>query len=263
MAIINLFNKYFLAYHIAVPLLAVDKRDTHDIVRMFFDTYNFNIVGFKEENRIIGYLDRERYDFGLNFIHENLIGFESDEVSAANTPLIDTLEMMHGRERLFLISDSTIDLLITKADLQKPPVRMLFFGLVTLLESEMADIIRIYHPNDEWKDLLTEGRLKKINSLYDERKSKNIEIDLMDCTQFADKKTILLESNDIKGKLFDVSKKSAEKWLRRVEILRNDLAHAQPLTNWFEEEVVVFLAREILELIQKLETHKFDKIIHE
>lgn len=258
---IKLFNDYFLASHIAVPLLTVNNRDTHDIIRMFFETYNFNVVGFKEEDKVIAYLNRELYDYNSEAIEENLISFTTGDTVAANTPLVDILALMEGRERLFLITDSTIDLLITKADLQKPPVRMLLFGLVTLLESEMADVIRMYHPSDEWKDLLTEGRVKKIDALYEKRKEKNIEIDLIDCTQFADKKTVVLEDASLRENLFTSSKNSAEKWMRKVELLRDDLAHAQSLSNWFETENADLLVSEIQTLIHKLELQKFEKII--
>ncbi|MBD8005489.1 hypothetical protein [Bacillus norwichensis] len=258
---IKLFNDYFLASHIAVPLLTVNNQDTHDIIRMFFETYNFNVVGFKEENKVIGYLDREQYDYNSNTIEESLISINTSDIVAANTPLVDIFALMEGKERLFLMSDSTIDLLITKADLQKPPVRMLLFGLVTLLESEMADVIRVHHPSGEWKNLLTEGRVKKIEALYEKRKEKNIEIDSIDCTQFADKKTVVLEDTSLRENLFTSSKKSAEKWMRKVELLRDDLAHAQSLTNWFETENTVLLVIEIQKMIHKLGLQKFEKII--
>ena len=138
LANVTLFNTYLLASHIAVPLLAVDNDDTHDLVKMFFETSRFDVIGFKNEDHIIGYLHHDYYDYFSNSISENIINFEPRDITAANTPLIEALKLMNGQNRLFLMNQSTIDLLITKADLQKSPIRMLFFGLVTLLESELA-----------------------------------------------------------------------------------------------------------------------------
>lgn len=248
----KLIGRFFLASHIAVPFLSVNRLATKEAIQSLFNDHNFDVIGFKENGNVIGYLHKEKYDPNIN-IQENVLNFPIEDVIAENKTLIDTLKLMEKKERLFVMSSSGIDLLITKADLQKPPIRMLFFGLVTVLEYEMATQIREHHPNETWQELLTEGRLEKVRAIYNERLEKNLETDMIDCTQFADKRTIILADETIRTSLFYSSKNYAEKWLKKVEALRDDLAHAQSLTKWFKEREVIQLAVEIERLIRKME----------
>lgn len=248
----KLIGKFFLASHIAVPFLSVDRLATHKAVQALFNDHHFHVIGFKEDGKMIGYLHKDQYDTNKD-ISDNVLNFNIEDIISESTLLIDTLKLMETKDRLFVMSGSEIDLIITKADLQKPPIRMLFFGLITVLENEMATQIRAHHPNETWKELLTEGRLEKVRAIYNERLEKNLQIDLIDCTQFADKRTIILADETIRTSLFHSSKNYAEKWMKNAEALRDDLAHAQSLTKWFRERKVIQLVIEIETLIRKME----------
>jgi hypothetical protein len=74
--------------------------------------------------------------------------------------------------------------IITCGDLQKAPVRMLLFGLVTLLEMNLLRLVRLYYPQDSWQKVLKPDRLEAANKLWHESQQRNEATDLLDYLQF-------------------------------------------------------------------------------
>ena len=137
----------------------------------------------------------------------------------------------------------------TRGDLQKTPVRMWLFGLVSLLEMQFLRIIRATYPSEQWKPLLSEGRLSQAAAIMDDRLRRNEAIDLADCLQFADKRTIVAKSEALRGALGSTSRTRADEVLGELENLRNDVAHAQDVLagRWPR---IVDLARDAEELLR-------------
>jgi len=44
-------------------------------------------------------------------------------------------------------------------DLEKPPMRMFLFGMITMIEMTMTEILRHRYPNDSWQEFLSDQRL--------------------------------------------------------------------------------------------------------
>jgi hypothetical protein len=123
--------------------------------------------------------------------------------------------------------------IITRADLQKPPVRMWLFGIVTLIEMRFAELIERHCPADTWKKYLSEGRLQKAQTLLQERSRRNQGLELFDCLQFADKGQIVARNEDIRQQTIFNSRNQADTAVKNLEQLRNNLAHAQDtLADW-------------------------------
>lgn len=136
--------------------------------------------------------------------------------------------------------------------MQKAPVRMLLFGLVTLLEMHLLRLIRIYYPNDSWQEFLSDGRLEQAKKLLSERHARNEAIDLADCLQFCDKRDLILRRSDIQKSVGLESKKSGE-LLESAEKLRNKLAHAQDIVTGSSWPEIIDLAKEIEVLLERCE----------
>ncbi len=117
--------------------------------------------------------------------------------------------------------------IVTQADLNKPPVRIYLFGLISLIEMHLSFWIRNKYREDSWQNGISEGRIKKANDLLKLRKEKNQEIDLFECLQFCDKSTLLLKNSDLRNMFNIESRSKGEKVLNRVERLRDSLAHSQ------------------------------------
>ena len=114
--------------------------------------------------------------------------------------------------------------IVTISDLQKLPVRPALFLLVTHLELLMAAVIRERfrgRADVEWLIHLGQQRRECVEAKWQELQAKNLAIDQINATQFADKRQILLKSG-----LLKCSRTQAEKEFGAIERLRNNLAHA-------------------------------------
>lgn len=242
----NLLEESFTAYQIAVPLETINSNSDPSEINQLFNEKNYDVIGYKDGNSIVGYLHKE--DIKDKY---RVRDFDIKDVIAVNTPLIHSISLLSSRDRLFLIDRSSIKYIITKADLQKAPVRMLFFGLITLFESQLANAINRRYPNNDWKWLLKENRINETEKVYQTKLASNTEIDLLDCTQLADKNSIIVATVEFTNLLPYTSKTKAEKWLRKVEALRNDLAHSQSLHEWFENKEVIKLINEVNDVLPK------------
>ena len=115
---------------------------------------------------------------------------------------------------------------------------MWLFGMITMLEMAFATRIRAQWPNDSWVDLCSASRLRKAEELYSERHRLNQHTDLVDCLQLADKAQVLINDADYLSK-FDISSKGqADKLIKSISSLRNNLAHGQSIIAYDWPQIV-------------------------
>ena len=107
----------------------------------------------------------------------------------------------------------------------------------------MLRLVRKQFPDGGWEDLLSKDRIQSAQKLLDDRKLRNEHIDLADCLQFADKRDVLLKNPALLTALGFTSKGEAEKLLKKLEQIRNELAHAQDVMTSFWPELVSLCAR--------------------
>ena len=99
--------------------------------------------------------------------------------------------------------------IVTKGDLQKFPLRMWLFGVLSLVEMQMLRLIRQRYPDDAWKACLRPKRIADANRLFNLRVRKNQEIDVDDCLQWCDKAAIIAGNESLRKALgFQSSKKA-------------------------------------------------------
>ena len=94
---------------------------------------------------------------------------------------------------------------------------------------QVLHLIRDYYPDDSWQGSLSPGRLKMAKDLYTRRLARNEEIDLADCLQLCDKRTLLLKDDRLRESLSLGSNSQAERFLKGIEKLRDRLAHGQDI----------------------------------
>ena len=121
-----------------------------------------------------------------------------------------------------MVSGSEISGLVSLSDLQRLPVRAALFAMVTYLEITMSQVIRgEFKQSEDWMNRLSACRQSKVSDKVAEAKSEDVFVDTLLFTQFCDKVTIIRKSPD-----FEWSKRSFENDLAQIQLLRNDLAHA-------------------------------------
>ncbi|EAQ44008.1 hypothetical protein MED193_00680 [Roseobacter sp. MED193] len=135
------------------------------------------------------------------------------------------LDFILGADRaptLLVRNRDRISGLVCVSDLQKLPVRMALFGLITGLEMAWAQAIELHwNGGDGWMHHLSSNRQAKLRDRMAYLRRTDAFVDALETTQLSDKFTILLRENLLPG---------TERQLRgqydRIEELRNDLAHA-------------------------------------
>ena len=150
------------------------------------------------------------------------------QVVSEATPLGELLVALAESEYVLVMVHRSIDGIISRADLNKPPVRVYLFGLVSLLEMHLSYWVRTLFPGDAWRPHLSAARIRKAEALLAERAARNEATHILACLQFCDKRDILVSSEEWRRSCGLESESTAETWLKDIEELRNTLAHSQP-----------------------------------
>ena len=231
-AVRRIFTETFTARDVAEPLASFDAGTPAAEVRAFMNTHDFEVVGVRQAGRVAGYVRRSFLENGACGDYSRAI--EESQWLQDTAPLLKVLTALSGDPILFVNTLGGIGGIITAADIQKPPVRMWLFGIVTLVEMRCAELIERHCPDDSWKQYLSEGRLQKAQALLVERTRRNQSLRLFDCLQFSDKGQIIARNEELRSNTIFTSRRQVEDAVSKLEQLRNNLAHAQdiPTSDW-------------------------------
>lgn len=158
---------------------------------------------------------------------ESTTPIAADRLVAKQTPIREAIDRIVRRDILYVIGRHGVDQVVTRADLNKHEVKMMLFGTISSLETKIVECLRKKDVSE--KDLeacLKPKRYKESWKKYEELRTKNEDIDFLECLDLCDKRDVLLRLNyqpyiDVCG-----GKGKLEKFFKRVEKVRNSLAHA-------------------------------------
>jgi CBS domain len=173
----KLFDDGITARAIQEPLRACLYSDDALLVGEELRRLDFDIAGIKrdEDSRVEGFVRRADLVTGLCTQYANSIS--PLDLIAESTPLIKVLDVLRDKKHAFVLAGDEIAGIITRADLQKPPVRILLFGLISLFEMHLTFQINERYPDESWMGVLSERRLQTAKGLWEQRKGRNEEID--------------------------------------------------------------------------------------
>jgi hypothetical protein len=223
----RIFAEGFRVADIAEPLASFDEATPAGVVGRFMDEANFDVVGLRRGGQVWGFVERPLPDTGP--CGEAATPFAAPAVLPDSAPLSAAVSVLAAAPRLFVTAFGRVAGIVTRADMQKPPVRMWLFGLVTLIELRYARLIEQFCPNGSWRQCLSEGRLKKAEVLLAERRRRHQDLTLFDCLQLSDKGQIVARNERIRRLTIYPSRGQAEEGVKMLEGLRNSLAHAQDI----------------------------------
>jgi predicted transcriptional regulator len=207
------------------PLACCKTNDNIYEVKNLLKKRDFDVLGVVDENdNKIGYI--KQTDLKTNSISDYLVDFSLENLISDSTPLTELIEVLAIKEYAFILKKDTVEGIVTRADINKPIVRIYLFGLISLFELHINFWIEKYYTEIEWKEILNKNRIIKANEIYNERKGNNTQLTLLECIQICDKREILLNNTEFL-KIFNFSKNSFDKLLKRSEKIRNELAHSQ------------------------------------
>jgi len=240
----RLFLEGFSVMDVAEPLASVDAERRAGEVRALLEERDFDLVGVRRAGRVVGYARRDELHGGTCGTH--MRPFVPDDLVAETASLRDAILSLGINRRCFVTVLGDPAAIVTVGDLEKPPVRMFLFGMITVLEGLMTAAIAQIHPADTWREKITPARLAKAEELRAERRRRGQPGDLLDCLQFSDKGRILLgvpAIADDPALLGGQSRKAAKRALQELETLRNNLAHGQRIIPDAWERIVRFSSR--------------------
>jgi hypothetical protein len=249
----QVFDRSVSVRYIAAPFVSFDAQRQAPDVWSFMEAKDFDVVGVRQNGTVIGYVHRA--DLRAGTLEQYVRPFDEQLLMDDWSPMLAVLELLASFPQVFVVVMGEVSGIIMKGDLQKAPVRMWLFGVLSLLEMQFLRLIRTVYPQDTWQELISAKRLAKAEQLLQERKRRNEAIDLADCLQFADKRTIVLESDFLRNALGLPSKAKGKECLKALEHLRDELAHAQDIITgrWPQLVALAQTAEKLLAACETLE----------
>ncbi len=232
-----------LVRHIAVPLESCGVNDDAKTVRGRMEKMNYDVLGVNENGVIQGYVRRQ--DLKTGRCRDYLKQFCPADIIASTTPLIELLPLLRFKTHHFVLERTKLTSLVTRADLQKSPVRMLLFGLASLLEMYLLEMVRICYPCDSFRDKLAPGRVEKAEKLLSLLTVQDEEIDLAGCLKMADKRDLLIQVPGFLEFFALGDGKGAGNRFKEMERLRDKLAHGQDLIAGSGWDAVLAVANDL------------------
>lgn len=162
---------------------------------------------------------------------------------AETASLFEVIRTLASCETVLVAGATGVVGQIRRKDVQRLPGRTWLFGLVAFIELNFTQRIDTRWTEAEWSALLSPGRLAKAQAVQAERARRNDDCRLLDCLQISDKAGLLIGDDAEFAKFRFESRKSAKHAVKRLELLRNHLAHSQEIVDLFWVEVVDLSAR--------------------
>lgn len=225
-ALRKIFIENITARNIYEPLLCCPiESNAHD-AKEALRVRDFDVAGVKEtvDGGVIGYV--QAADLGDGNVRKFVREISTNLLISDSTPLSDLFSVLSERDFSFVISGKHISGVITKADINKPPVRIYLFGMISLFEMHLSVWVTHYYPGNSWVDTVPKKRIQEASEIYELRKGNNQDLSLLECIQLCDKRDLLAKSEQFRAD-FGFSRVGFDSFLKDVEKIRNELAHSQ------------------------------------
>ena len=237
----RLFTEGFTVLDIAETLVSFDADKDAADTKLYMSESNLEIVGLRNKGLVAGYVKRDELTDGK--CSDHMHHFDENLVLSATSSLQEVLEILAESEYCFVSLLGKVGGIVTRYDIQKPPVRMWLFGMITIIEMFMVRAIETQYPNDNWQVEFSKGRLNRAKEILKERKRRNQTARLIDCLQFSDTALILIKNSDMREDFGFQSMRAAKNGIKNIESLRNNLAHAQDIFTHDWEAIVTMSKR--------------------
>lgn len=242
------FGKNITASAIFEPLQSCPADAPADEMRSLLERRDFDVAGVRaaKASPVVGFIRRENLGHGLtkNYVEE----IRDDSLVAESATMHDLFAVLKDREYVFVKIEESTSGIITRADLNKPVVRVYFFGLISLLEIHLSFWVAQKYPANSWQSIVGEKRVNKAKETQVERLRRGQSLDLRDCLQFSDKHKLVTQHDELRTDLALGSKNRATRYLKDAENLRNTLAHSQ------YDLVVGSSWVDLIQLVQEMES---------
>ena len=246
----RLFTEGFTVLDIAEPLLSFDASADAAAAADALNSSRDPVGGVRRGGRVVGYARTS--ELGAGAIGDHLREIDPAQVVPYRTSLPQVVERLgEEREYCFVSVLGQIDAFVARPHFEKPPARMWLFGMITVAEMLLTELIESVHPDDSWTGLVSTGRIRKARELHAERMRRGQPVRMVDCLQLADKMQLLIRDEEWRREFDFSSRREGERWIQQLGSLRNNLAHSQPIVplNW---EMVLEAARRVDRVVARI-----------
>ncbi len=212
---------------LAEHLASIDDNQPATLAATIMQEQNLEVLGVRRSGSLVGWVQAR--DLTGQSVGEQMHPFQNEHVLDDSVGLDEVLRTFASAELVFIRWLGVPTGVITRKDLQKAPLRMWMFGIITLFDLNMTDGIELMYPNDTWQTLISAGRMEKVHALNAQRERYGAACRLVDCLQIKDKADILMRDPAHLAALGFSSRRDADRVTSKIESLRNHLAHAQEL----------------------------------
>jgi len=223
----RMFVEIFTAKDLAEGLLSFDDGSSCQQVKHALKTQRREVASVRISGSVQGYVRSSDLNAGL--CADKIKHFTVDQVVNGSATFGDVIHVLTRHDYCFVTVLDNITGVIRRDDVNKPMARMWLFGIVTIVEQQLLKLILERFPNGSWQQEVSEGRIEKAREIQTERQRRNVFCELIDCLQLSDKAQILIQDPVSLERLGLESKSVAKKTIKRLESLRNHLAHAQDI----------------------------------
>ncbi len=223
----RMFMELFTAKDIAEGLLSFDADCDCAEVRAILELRKRAVASVRVHGAVQGYLRLS--DLGTGQCADCFRNFTVDQVLSGSAAFSDVIHVLTRHDYCFISVLDNVSGVISRDDINKPMVRMWLFGILTMIEMGLVQLIIDQYPEQSWQSLISAGRLAKAQQIQAERQRRNQYCELIDCLQLSDKGQILMENENAMKRLGFETKGAAKRAVRSLESLRNHLAHAQDI----------------------------------
>lgn len=214
--------------NICEPLLSCEMDMIAADIRDMLSRRDFDSAGVIDENKkVVGYVLTN--ELGDGVISDYIKKIELDAVISDSTPIPILINELTRKECLYVNFGRDILYIVTKADMNKPPIRIFIFGVISLFEIHLNYWVGKIYKNDEIiREIIGNDRFESASTLYKTAKVKNEneDVSLVGYLQLGDKKRLLCCNakfcND-----FSLSKNKMKEFIEIAEKVRNNIAHSQ------------------------------------
>lgn len=223
----RLYMDIFTAKDIAEGLLSFDAGTTGKQAAADLSQHHSAVASVRIGGVVQGYVRAP--DIGTDSLVDCCRPFTVDQVVGSTATFTDVIHVLTRHDYCFVTFLGNVGGVICRDDINKPMARMWLFGIVTMVEMALVQLLHEIYPGDSWQEKLSAGRLQKAFDIKAERQRRNQYCDLMDCLQLSDKAQVLITAPDGMARMGFESKRVAKRVIKELESLRNNLAHAQDI----------------------------------
>jgi predicted transcriptional regulator len=221
------------ARSIASPLShALQVRDSTSKALKYMEEHKYDRVVVADGESTIGYVDIENLrrlkQDGDALVETCVSTFGPDLLISEETPLPVVLHRLQRESSLFIVGRDGLNAIITRADVEKQFMRVYAFGLVSLMEQELSQLLANL-PCDVVADAIPDEKEREsFETLFEGKESADAELAPIYYACLGTKIKLFVKRRENWDLLGD-SQRHARFRLMKIQKLRNKLDHVNPL----------------------------------